>query len=193
LPDSVFIAAMREKVPYRVIAPLSTDAAAIVAYNLYHPTAEEPLPAAVTSDDYTHAGAMMQPYPGKWKVPDEGLVVYDWYAGKAEKLGDHYAFELKGFSDRLLHLCPIQKGWAVIGRTDKYLSPAAVKVLSVSENKLKLRLVESGPLAVWNATGVPSAKRTAFKDQGNGLWKADIETGHRDTVITIWKIQAPSS
>ena len=188
LPDSVFIAPMRENVAYRVIAPLSTNAAAIVAYNLYHPTTEEPIQAAVTLDDYTHAGCMTQPYPGTWKVPDEGLVVYDFYAGKAEKLGEKYAFELKGFSDRLLHLCPIRKGWAVIGRTDKFLSPAAVRVLAISEGKLKLRMVESGPLAVWCAAGVPSAKNILFENAGNGLWKAAIEPGHRDMLITIWKV-----
>lgn len=189
LPDSVFIAPMRQKVAYRVIAPLAGGAAAIVAYNLYHPTTEAPIQTSVTKEDYTHAGAMIQPYVGKWKVPGEGLVVYDWYAGKAERLGDKYAFELKGFSDRLLHLCPIQKGWAVIGRTNKYLSPAAVEVLSVSAKELKLRLVESGPLAIWLADGVPKAKDVSFVSQGNGLWKANIQPGRRDMVITIQRVK----
>ena len=185
LPDSAFIDPMREMAAFRVVAPLTGGAAAIVAYNLHHPTPEAPIQASVTKQDYTHASGMIQPYPGKWKVPDEGLVVYDWYAGKAEKLGKKYAFELKDFSDRLLLLCPIQKGWAVIGRTDKYLSPAAVEVISVSTDKLKLRLVESGPLAVWLVDGVPSAKNISFERQGNGLWKANIEPGRRDMLITI--------
>jgi hypothetical protein len=187
LPDSVFIAPMREKSPYRVIAPLVGGAAAVVAYNLYDP-AKESIAAAVTADDYTHASGMMQPYPGRSKVPDEGLVVYDWYASKATKLNESYAFELKGFCDRLLHLCPIRKGWAVIGRTDKYLSPAAVEVLSAAPQKLVVRMVESGPLAVWVADGVPTAKDVSFKDIGLGLWKADIEKGTRDLVLTIWKV-----
>jgi len=188
LPDSVFIAPMRQKVAYRVIAPLSGGAAAIAAYNLYHPISGTPVQTSVTKEDYTHAGAMVQPYPGKWKVPGEGLVVYDWYAGKAEKLGEKYAFELDGFSDRLLHLCPIQKGWAVIGRTDKYLSPAAVEVLSFSPVELKLRMIESGPLAIWLDNGVPKATKISFVNKGNGLWKTDIEPGRRDMVVTIRRI-----
>ncbi|MHC4482591.1 MAG: Sip1-related alpha-galactosidase [Planctomycetota bacterium] len=185
LPDSVFINPMREMLAYRVIAPLPGGAAAVVAYNLYHPTPDAPIRTAVTAEDYTHAASMMQPYPGKWKVPEEGLVVYDWYARKAEKLGKKYTFELKGFSDRLLHLCPIQKGWAIIGRTDKYLSPAAAEVVSVSATYLKLRMVESGPLAIWTASGVPSAQDVSFENKGNGLWKAHIDPGHRDMLITV--------
>ncbi|MHC4618224.1 MAG: Sip1-related alpha-galactosidase [Planctomycetota bacterium] len=185
LPDSVFIDPMRERVAYRVIAPLGGGAAAVVAYNLYHPTSDESIQSAVSAEDYSHAGGMMQPYPGRWKVPDEGLVVYDWYAGKAQKLNEKYTFELKGFSDRLLHLCPIRKGWSVIGRTDKYLSPAAVEVLSVCENEFKVRLVESGPFAVWTAAGVPSAKNISFEDKGHGLWKANLKPGRRNMVITL--------
>jgi len=189
LPDSVFIAPMRQKIAYRVIAPLAGGAAAIVVHNLEHPTSKAPIQTSVTGQDYTYAGCMIQPYPGKWKVPGEGLVVYDWYAGRAEKLDEKYVFELKGFSDRLLHLCPIRKGWAVIGRTDKYLSPAAIEVLSVSAKKLKLRLIEAGPLAIWLANGVPKAKDVSFVSQGNGLWKADIEPGRRDMEITIQRVK----
>jgi len=189
LPDSVFIAPMRQKIAYRVIAPLAGGAAAIVVHNLEHPTSKAPIQTSVTEQDYTCAGCMIQPYQGKWKVPGEGLVVYDWYAGRAEKLGEKYAFELKGFSDRLLHLCPIRKGWAVIGRGDKYLSPAAIEVLSVSAKKLKLRLIESGPLAIWLANGAPRAKNISFRNSGNGLWKADIQPGRRDMVITIRRVK----
>jgi hypothetical protein len=175
---------MRERTAYRVIAPLRQGAAAVVAYNLYDPS-EESIAAAVTAEDYVHAGGMMQPYPGRWKVPDEGLVVYDWYAGKTARLGKSYAFELKGFSDRLLHLCPIQKGWAVIGRTDKYLSPAAVEILSVTESELRLRMNESGPLGIWTATGAPSAKGLSFENKRNGLWIADVQPGRRNMEVTV--------
>jgi hypothetical protein len=85
---------MREKVVYRVIAPLSRGAASIVVYNLFHPTSDETIKTAVTPDDYAHASGMMQPYPGRWKAPAEGLIVYDWYAGKAQKLDKKYTFEL---------------------------------------------------------------------------------------------------
>jgi hypothetical protein len=35
-----------------------------------------PLKAAVTAGDYTHAGCMIQPYPGKWTTPEGGLFIY---------------------------------------------------------------------------------------------------------------------
>jgi hypothetical protein len=88
-----------------------------------------------------------------------------------------------------VHLCPIREGWAVIGRTDKYLSPAAAEVLSVTSEELRLRLVESGPLAIWLANGVPEVKNISFRNSGNGLWKADIQPGSRDMVITIRRVK----
>jgi len=187
LPDSAFIDPMREPVAYRVIAPLPGGAAAVAAYNLYHPTSMVPIRGFVTRQDYKHAGGMIQPYTGKWKVPAEGLVVYDWHSGRAEKLTDRYEFDLKGFADRLLHLCPVKKGWAVIGRTDKYLCPAAVEIVSISPSKLKLRMKESGPLAVWCETGTPLAERCVFIDCGNGLWEGNMTPGKRDIVLTIRK------
>ena len=118
-------------------------------------------------------------------MPEDGLVVYDWSLGTAEKLEGQYSFSIEGFNDRLVHLCPIQQGWAVIGRTDKYLSPAAVEVLSVLPNELKLRMVESGPLGVWSGRGVPKAAGIVFEDCGNGLFKAPIPIGEPDAVIMI--------
>jgi hypothetical protein len=55
---------------------------------------------------------------------------------------------------------------------------------------LKLRLVESGPFAVWTAAGVPSAKNISFEDKGNGLWEAALEPGRRNIVITLSRAHA---
>jgi len=186
LADCLFIDPLKESKAYKVVAPLANQTAAIVVYNLTEQAA--PVKAIITAEDYQNASGMMQPYPGKWKVPAEGLVVYDWYAGKAEKLGREYTFELKGFGDRLLHLCPVRNGWAVIGRTDKYLSPAAVEVLKNTPDKLTIRMIESGPLAIWSDGATLLAEKVSFEDQGDGLWKADIEPGHRNMLITIRKI-----
>ncbi|MHC4502442.1 MAG: Sip1-related alpha-galactosidase [Planctomycetota bacterium] len=188
LPDSIFVDPLRQAVPYRVVAPLPGGSVSVVAYNLYHGKGGK-VPAnikmKVTPDDYARASAMVQPYPGAWKLPGEGLAYYDWHTGKGGKLAKEYAFELKGFIDRLVHLCPVKKGWAVIGRTDKYLSPVAVEVLSAGPSELKLRMVESGPLAVWSQRGVPRAKGLTFKDAGDGLYKADLPVGKRGRTITI--------
>jgi hypothetical protein len=118
-------------------------------------------------------------------MPDEGLVAYDWQAKKAQKLGDAYTFEMIGFADRLVHLCLIRNGWAAIGRTDKYLSPAAVEVRSVSDTRLELRLVESGPLAVWSEKGAPRAEGVVFVPVGQGLYRADLPVGKRDMTLTL--------
>jgi len=188
LPDSVFLSPMRQMKPYRVIAPLKGGAAAVVVYNLYHPSPDQPLKATVGAGDYVHASCMIQPYPGKWTVPAEGLFIYDRYARTGRKLDQDYCFELRGFDDRLLHLCPITEGWAAIGRTDKFLSPAAVEIISVTPDELNLCLKESGPFALYLADGAPSAPDISFEHQGPGLWKADLLTGEKNVTLKIKRI-----
>ena len=183
LPESVFVDPLKEAKPYRVVAPLDGEAAAIVVYNLTKKGV--PVKASVTPEDYTHAGGMVQPYEGRWKVPAEGLVYYDWYARRGGKLEGEYSFELEGFADRLIILCPIRSGWAVVGRTDKFLSPATVEVVSVSENELTIRMVESGPLAVWRGTSSPWSVGITFTNAGNDLYMVDLPVGERDRPVTI--------
>lgn len=185
LPDSVFLDALNEARAYRVIAPLVNKSAAVAVYSLAEPSPNEPVDAAVSARDYSYAPAMIQPYPGKWNEPEEGIVVYDWYSGTGGKLTDSYSVKLKGFSDRLLLLSPIRHGWAVIGRADKYLSPSAIKKVTCSDSKLKVTLYESGPLVIWCKAGTPKAKKLKFTDLGNGLWKADIPVGRRNYTVTI--------
>ena len=185
LPDAAFVDPCKEAVPYRVIAPLPGGCAAIVVYNLFTGKEEPAFRAKVTPEDYACAGGMIQPYDGPWRLPEEGLVVYDWLARTAKRLGREYAFDLAGFADRLLYLCPIRHGWAVIGRTDKYLSPAAVEVLDVSPNELTICLVESGPLGVWSERGRPSAEGAAFVAAGAGLYKADLPPARGEATLTI--------
>jgi len=172
---------------YRVVAPLPGKTAAIVIYNLDGGVGpdEQVLSATITPDDYTHASAMIQPYPGPWRKPAEGLLVYDWYAGKAQRLRDKYEVSIKGFGDRLLQISPITKAWSVIGRCDKYLSAAAVEVLSVQRDTLKIKMIEAGPLAIWTVRGEPKAKGIAFTHIANGLYKADLAIGEKNRIITI--------
>ncbi|MFZ9935784.1 MAG: sulfatase-like hydrolase/transferase [Luteolibacter sp.] len=172
---------------YRVMAPLANRSAVFAVYNFLgdgEGTGPE-LSAAITADDYASASAMVQPYAGPWEVPQEGLVVYDWDAGQARKLDGQYPVSIRGFGERLLQVSPIQHGWSVIGRTDKYLPAAAVEVLACSDRQLKLKLHEAGPLAVWCADGVPEAKGVRFVPQGNGLFKADLPLQPGPVVHTI--------
>ena len=177
---------MREESPYRVVAPLAGGSAAVVVYNLFGKGRETAtLKASVTAADYASAGGMVQPYQGDWKVPEEGLLVYDWQTGKGQKLSDAYTFEMAGFADRLVHLCPIRNGWAVVGRTDKYLSPAAAEVVGQTDSQLTFRLAESGPVAVWTAKGTVSADGLVFRDAGGGLWTADMPIGRKNVELTV--------
>ena len=177
LPDSVFVDAYRNPVPYRVIAPLANESAAIVVYNIKHANKAATFTASVSPADYTYTDAMIQPYPGKRAIPTEGLVLYDWYAGKAQLFDKDYTFELSGLEDRLIQLSPIIKGWSVIGRTDKYLSAAAVRILDINEKAVTIKMIEAGPLAVWSKQGMPKADGLKFNDAGNGLYKADMPVG----------------
>ncbi|MCD6393075.1 MAG: hypothetical protein J7M40_06165 [Planctomycetes bacterium] len=185
LPDSVFVDAYRNPVPYRVIAPLANGSAAIVVYNIKHANEAATFIAGVSPADYTYANAMIQPYPGRRPIPKEGLVLYDWYAGKGQLFDKDYTFELNGLADRLLQLSPIVKGWAVIGRTDKYLSAAAVCILEVNEKSVTIKMIEEGPLAIWSGQGIPKADGLQFKDAGNGLYKADMPIVQRKKSIRI--------
>ncbi len=188
LPESIFVNPLKELVPYRVIAPAGTDSAAVVVYNLYDSNSDTVVKGFIRPSDYQYASDMIQPYPGKWQMSSEGLIIYDWYSGKAEKLGNEYSFELKGFSDRLPAFVPVRNGWAVIGRTDKYLSPAAVEVTKNIASELTLRMAESGQLAIWCEKGKPSADGVTFIDMGSGLFKANIPVGERNKIITIHRI-----
>jgi hypothetical protein len=128
---------------------------------------------------------MLQPYPGRQPLPPEGLVFYDAFSGKGGRLEKEYVFELSGLADRLVQLAPITKGWAVVGRTDKYLSAAAVEVLAADDRELKIKLIEAGPLAVWSGKGAPKAEGLEFTDAGNGLYKADLPVGERNRIVTL--------
>ena len=64
---------------------------------------------------------------------------------------DPRQFELQQFEDRFVLLCPIRDGWAVIGRTDKYLSPAAVNVLHSTADRIVLQIAEPGTVTLWRA------------------------------------------
>ncbi len=173
LPDSVMMDVYKSGKAFRVIAPLANQCAAIVTYNLFHP-GDKSIRTEITAADYAHASGMIQPYPGPWELPEEGLVIFDWRKGSGRKLDAPYPVELTGFSDRLLLLAPIRNGWAVIGARDKYLSPAAVKKVDANFQTLEVIMAESGPLVIWSATGTPQAEGIAANDLGNGFWQFEL-------------------
>jgi hypothetical protein len=185
LPDSIFIAPMREKKPYRVIAPYANGSVSIVAHNLYHPTDDIPMKANVSVEDYQWGNCMVQPFEDKWEPPMEGLVYYDWHLGKGGTLKDKYEFELTGFEEKLVHLSPIIMGWAAIGRSDKYLSPAPVEVVFCMDSAMKIKLAESGPIVIYSSRSVPKCEGVNFTDIGGGMYAGDIPVGNKNIELLI--------
>ncbi|KJF45334.1 Sip1-related alpha-galactosidase [Draconibacterium sediminis] len=185
LPESATISALSEPKAYRVVAPLPHGAAAFVVYNLAHPTPAESIKTQISAEDYTYAGSFIQPAVDQWKVPEEGLVYYDWYEGKGGILNEKYEIELNGFSDRFVQLTPIVNGWSVIGSTDKYLSAAAVETIDYSENEVKLKLIESGSIIVFNRNKINCAAAQKIEDLGNNLWKIMLQSGTKEVEISI--------
>jgi hypothetical protein len=171
LSESVMLSALTTPQAYRVVAPLQHGAAAFVAYNLMHPSPAENVTSSFTVKDYEAAGEFIQPKAESWKAPGEGLVYYDWYEQKGGKLGSEYKFDLIGFADKLVQLSPVKYGWSVIGNPNKYLSANAVRSIEYADNKLKIVMVESGELVVFNLSPISCSLASKIENMGNGLWK----------------------
>ncbi|TWU38820.1 hypothetical protein Q31b_38980 [Novipirellula aureliae] len=111
---------------------------------------------------------------GARNVPAEGILVFDRETKSVVDLGKGFSSEVPNFDAKLFFLYPKTKGWAVIGRSDKYLPAAAVKVTSVSDREITFTLKESGPLMVWSETGAPQMEGATFESLGKGLYLATI-------------------
>jgi len=186
LQRSVFSSPLVDRQLYFVSAPLANGAAAIVAYNF---TVDRVTAGAtLTAEDYALTGTLIQPYAGPWKTPAEGLYVYDYYAAKGSPLDKGYPVSIKGFGDRYLLMLPVHNGWALAGRTDKYLAPAAISKVEYTPRSIAFTMEESGPVTFWMKEGTPSASSAAevkIVPLGDGLWKALVPEGKKDYCITI--------
>lgn len=167
---SAFTCPLIERIPYMVSAPLANNAAAIVAYNLCVDTVT--VSGKIDATDYAYTGTLIQPYNGKWTVPTEGLYCYDYEAQSGHILKEVHEFEINGFGNKLYYLLPIQKGWVVIGRTDKFLAPATIQEIVYSNEAIELTLEEIGDFDFWMKDGTPYAKGIKITSLNNGLWRA---------------------
>lgn len=136
-PESVITNPLHSGKAYRVSAPVGNGAVALIAYNLNVSPRHHRVTAHICPQDYT-----------LWerKAP---VLLYDWNNSTAERLTAEKAFSMEGFSDHLFHLCPIRKGWAVIGIEEKYLSPATVDIVKCNVHTLVLDVHCPGTLLVW--------------------------------------------
>ena len=185
LNRSVFSSPLIDGNAYYVSAPLNNNAAAIIAYNLNVDSMK--VIGAIDKNDYAQTGALIQPYSGEWKAPQEGLYVFDYFAQTGQPLVNKYQFEIKDFGHKFFILLPIVKGWVMIGRIDKYLSPAAIENLIYDESSISFTMYESGPLVFWLKDGKPKGDGFDIVPLADGLWMADIKPGLRDYRTTIMK------
>ena len=160
---------------YRVTAPLPNRIAMFSGANIEGQPGN--VTAAFQPEMYAQSSGLIQPYPGEWGMPKEGLVYFDVYAQKGGVFSQPIRFELAEFSDCLLQVSPVENGWALIGRTDKYLCGAAVELVESSKNELVLNLPEAGPVAVYTARVKPKSDGVEFTDLGNGIYQANLPAG----------------
>ncbi|MFW6313730.1 MAG: Sip1-related alpha-galactosidase, partial [Spirochaetota bacterium] len=190
VPESTFLDALGEADrPYLVVAPLTNRCAAVAAYNLV----QEPtrVRGSVGADAYRYAGMLLAD-DAAWEVPDEGVVAYEWYTGRTTRLGrrtprvaEALAVDLGHLEDSLVLLCPVVHGWAVIGRADVYLSPAAVTSVERTAETVTVTLAESGPLLVWSDGDPVRCDEAPCTPLGEGLWRVELDVRPAERRITV--------
>ncbi|MGJ8640505.1 MAG: Sip1-related alpha-galactosidase [Opitutaceae bacterium] len=171
LPESFFIHPFRDDTVFRVVAPMEDGVAAIALFNFTE--SGKTLKSGFAAKDYAHAGELLSSGTA-WTAPKDGLLVYDREAKTVVELGDSFSTEVSEFDAKLFLLYPKVKGWAVIGRSDKYLPAAAVDVHSATKQSVEFTLKESGPLLIWSEQGAPKMKGLTFKAVDEHLYLADL-------------------
>jgi hypothetical protein len=156
----------------RVIAPLRNASAAVAVFHLE--SNAKNLSTTITPNHYRQSASMIQPMPGPWAVPKEGLLLYDWTTKKAELLGERYEVTMSEFGVSLMQVSPIYSGWSVIGRIDKYLPAAAITAVSYNPDHLRFQIEEPGPLAIWSSTGTPHWNDKAMANLEQNLYFVEI-------------------
>lgn len=182
--EDLFARLYYDKMLTAAVAPLANKTATIFIYNTFYDLKEQ-ISRTLTADDYAQAAEMIQPYSGTWPVPEEGLIVYDWQNQKVQKLGKGYQISLSGLDCRLIQVSPITNSWSVIGRPDKYLSASAIESVDAKPEQLTVKLVRSGPLAIWSGKGTPKAEGIDFVNKGNGLYIAEIPVSREPKILKI--------
>jgi len=169
---------------YRVIAPTRHRSCAIAVFNF---TNEKEKQSYVSKNDYGCAAAKEQPYNGIWEMPDEGLVIYDWQSAKGASLHNDYIFSVERMKGKIFNIAPVQHGWSVIGRSDKYMGGCTYHIENCSESTLDLLLDESGPFIVYCKDSCPITDNGEVLVLGNHFYKIELPVGERDLKIRLKK------
>ncbi|WP_430974196.1 Sip1-related alpha-galactosidase [Sunxiuqinia rutila] len=164
----------------RVVAPLEGQVATFWLANFHN---EQDLEIKLSPEEYRYGGTMIQPYKGLWESPKEGLVAFDYHEGKAWKMTETFSTKLPMWKTKIIHLIPVQDGWAIIGRPDKYLSPASCEIVKRSAKKITVKLKESAPFLIWHEKGKLIADNASVTQLAENLYR--IEPTSTQTSITI--------
>jgi len=171
-----------KKKSYRVIAPGRHGSAVIAAFNF---SIFRKVNGFINEDDYPFAAAKEQPYNGLWKIPKEGLVIYDYEADICELLDHDYTFTVDKMKAKIFNLAPIINGWAVIGRNDKYFGGCTYHIVDSSVDSIELLLDESGPITIYSVKGKPKPEQGILTDLGNGFYNIDLTIGEMNKKIIV--------
>ena len=163
-PDELGTNPMFSGEVFRVFAPVGDEAMAIICYNLNNEETGASVKATISPQDFRWRNALVNGIPAEYD--EEGMLIYDWEKKTGLLLRAPAEMTLKGFTDRLLFLCPVRDGWAVIGVEEKYLSPAAVRIVSRTQEKLVLDVLASGTLKVWAEDELGGRMRTIEVEVG---------------------------
>lgn len=168
-PESIFINSYEDSHAFRVLAPINETSAVVIAYNITAP--EIPVCGSVRHTDYDNAMRLMSPQV----PPADELLAFRWNTKETRLLhgGEEWGFDIPGFGDEMFWLVPMRHGWAVLGRADKFLGPAAVHGLETSESTACFQLVENGPFLVWSAEGCPEGEGVRAEEISPHLWLLD--------------------
>lgn len=159
MPESIITNPLWDKKAYRVFAPVGDEAMSVICYNLN--VDRRNVTAAVSKSDYLLRNA----FTDSVGAGKERILIYDWEEQSARELTGSFPVRLKGFADRLFHLCPIIKGWAVIGIQEKYLSPATVEIISRTDTSMELNVRCAGTLKIWIEKGKEQGIREISVDK----------------------------
>ena len=145
-PESILTNPLQSGKAYRVYAPTGDEALSVICYNLNTSPAYREVESFVKREDY-----LLRESTGKSADSScDSILAFNWEKQSAEVLNaSEKKIKLSGFTDSLFHLCPIRKGWAVIGIQEKYLSPATVQILKRTTDKLILDVHCTGTLRIW--------------------------------------------
>ena len=172
LPDSVFLDALNENRLYRVIAPLPGQSAAVVLYNLKHPSPAEPVQGKISLGDYKNAAALLNGNAAEAyaSIPAEGIAAYSAAGGCAlTPAQPDLDVKLTGFKDRLFILSP-----CALAAAPEY-----------GADSLRFRVKESGPVVVWHGKSPVKAGNVPVKNLGNGFYELQFPVSDRPLDVTV--------